>query len=170
MKEMVRAIFAAGLTVQPPAARPAPGPPLALPTTAVHPAGQNDPQAPRRDPRSPPAELEQRSGRSDEQQGQTDRPPGVRIPLRPSRARARSPHLRTSHTYTPTRTRVRLISPTIMLGEPDLVAFVAFEPGSAQPVAAFEVADSALGAGAVAPSSAAGALRAGFLAAGDVDL
>src|SRR6266496_4173729 len=53
---------------------------------------------------------------------------------------------------------------------PDLVAFVAFEAAAAQAVAAFEVADASLGAGAVALSSAAGAPGAVFLAAGDVDL
>jgi hypothetical protein len=46
-------------------------------------------------------------------------PPGVRVPLSPGRARTRSPHLRPGHTHTPTRTSVRVISPTIMPGEPE---------------------------------------------------
>ena len=50
---------------------------------------------------------------------------------------------------------------------PDLPALVAFQAGSVQPVAAFEVADPALVAGSVAPQPALGALRAGFLAASD---
>src|SRR5437588_8470914 len=53
---------------------------------------------------------------------------------------------------------------------PDPVAFVAFEPAAAQAVAAFEVADSSLRAGAVALSAAAGASGAVLLAAGDVHL
>jgi hypothetical protein len=50
---------------------------------------------------------------------------------------------------------------------PGLLAFVAFEPGSVQAVAAFEVADSAFGAGSVALQPSLGALGAGLLAAGD---
>ena len=50
---------------------------------------------------------------------------------------------------------------------PDLPAFVAFEAAAAQPVAAFEVADPAFRAGAVAPQPTLGAFRARFLAAID---
>jgi len=53
-----------------------------------------------------------------EQQGEADRPTRVRVPLRRRRTRARSPHLRTGHTHTPTRTTVRVTSPTIMPGGP----------------------------------------------------
>jgi hypothetical protein len=49
--------------------------------------------------------------------GQADRPPRIRIPFRQRRARARSPHLRTGQTHPPTRTRARVTSPTIMPGE-----------------------------------------------------
>ena len=52
----------------------------------------------------------------------SDRPPRLRIPLRPSRSRARSPHLRAGHTHTPTRTTGRMTSPTIMPGEPAFAA------------------------------------------------
>src|SRR5664280_1370943 len=48
---------------------------------------------------------------------------------------------------------------------PDLLAFVAFEPGSVQAVAAFEVADPAFRAGSVALHSSLGALGAGLLTA-----
>src|SRR5439155_18752398 len=44
-----------------------------------------------------------------------------------------------------------------------------FQPAAAQAVAAFEVRDSALGAGAVAGEAAPGAFRAGQGAPGDVD-
>src|SRR4051794_34814345 len=50
---------------------------------------------------------------------------------------------------------------------PDPLAVVAFEAAAAQAVAAFEVADAALGAGAVAREAFAGAARAGFVSAGD---
>src|SRR5664279_3045458 len=50
---------------------------------------------------------------------------------------------------------------------PDLLAFVAFEAGPVQAVAAFEVADPSFGAGSVALHSALGAFGAGLLAAGD---
>ena len=62
--------------------------------------------------------TQQRPRGGHEQQGQADRPPRLRVPLRQRRARARSPHLRTSHTHTPTRTEARVNSPTITLGEP----------------------------------------------------
>jgi hypothetical protein len=60
--------------------------------------------------------------RSAEQQGQTDRPPRVRVPLRQGRAAAlaRPPHLGTGHTRPSTRTSVCVTSPTIMPGEPHL--------------------------------------------------
>src|ERR1700687_871659 len=50
---------------------------------------------------------------------------------------------------------------------PDLPALVAFEARSGEPVASFEVAVAAFGAGAVAPQPALGAFRAGLLAASD---
>src|SRR5664280_2364156 len=50
---------------------------------------------------------------------------------------------------------------------PDLLAFVAFEAGSVQAVAAFEVTDPPFGAGSVALHSSLGALGAGLLAARD---
>ena len=50
---------------------------------------------------------------------------------------------------------------------PDLPALVAFQAGSVQPVAAFEVTDPALLAGSVAPQPALGALGGRFLAASD---
>ena len=110
MKEMVRAIFAPGLTVETVSAtdRPAPRAPVPQPPETVHQARTHDPQTPRRDPRRPSPEAQQRTSRSAEQQGQADRPPRLRVPLRRRRARARSPHLRTSHPHTPTRTSVRM--------------------------------------------------------------
>src|SRR5665648_874161 len=50
---------------------------------------------------------------------------------------------------------------------PDLLAFVAFEAGSVQSVAAFEVTDPAFRAGSVALHSSLGAFGAGLLTAGD---
>src|SRR5665811_160664 len=50
---------------------------------------------------------------------------------------------------------------------PDLLAFVAFEAGSLQAVAAFEVTDPSLGAGSVALHSSLGAFGSGLLTAGD---
>ena len=50
---------------------------------------------------------------------------------------------------------------------PDLLAFVAFEAGSVQAVAAFEVTDPSFGAGSVALEASLGAFGAGLLAAGD---
>jgi len=47
---------------------------------------------------------------------------------------------------------------------------IAFEPGSAQAVAAFEVTDAAFDPGAVAGSAFAGASAAGFVATGELDL
>ena len=47
-------------------------------------------------------------------------PPRLRIPLRRSRTRARSSHLRTGHPDTPTRTSARMNPPTIMPGEPEI--------------------------------------------------
>ena len=58
-----------------------------------------------------------------------------------------------------------------MKGRPSvlgLVALIAFEAAAPQPVAAFEVADSSLRAGAVASHPPAGAPGALFLGAGDV--
>ena len=85
MKEMVRAIFAPGLTVEAvgEAARPAPGPPLTLPPETVHPTGTHDPKTPRGHPRRPPPEAQQRPSRSAKQQGEADRSPRVRVPLPP---------------------------------------------------------------------------------------
>jgi hypothetical protein len=91
------------------------------PSITVRSARQDDPQAPSGDPRGPPAEPEQRPRGGAEQQGEADRPPRLRISQRPRRARARSPHLRASHTHTPTQTNVPVISPTTMPGEPDLL-------------------------------------------------
>jgi hypothetical protein len=53
---------------------------------------------------------------------------------------------------------------------PDLHSVIAFQSGSAQPVAAFEVTDPALDPGAVAGSAFAGPAAAGFVSAGDLDL
>src|SRR5665213_3799495 len=50
---------------------------------------------------------------------------------------------------------------------PDLLAFIAFEAGSVQAVAAFEVTDPPLRARSVALQSSLGAFGAGLLAAGD---
>src|SRR5664279_1060610 len=50
---------------------------------------------------------------------------------------------------------------------PDLLAFVAFEAGSVQAIAAFEVADPSLGAGSVALQPALGAFGAGLLTSSD---
>ena len=50
---------------------------------------------------------------------------------------------------------------------PDLLAFVAFEARSLQPVAAFEVTDPSLGAGSVTLQPSLGAFGTGLLAAGD---
>ena len=50
---------------------------------------------------------------------------------------------------------------------PDLLAFVAFEAGSVQSVAAFAVPDSSFRAGSAAAKAALGALGAGLLAASD---
>src|SRR5665213_3126948 len=50
---------------------------------------------------------------------------------------------------------------------PDLLAFVAFEAGSVQAVAAFEVTDPSFGARSVALHSSLGAFGAGLLTAGD---
>src|SRR5664280_1233359 len=50
---------------------------------------------------------------------------------------------------------------------PDLLAFVAFEAGSVQAVAAFEVTDPSFGARSVALHSSLGAFGAGLLAARD---
>src|SRR3954454_13455356 len=50
---------------------------------------------------------------------------------------------------------------------PDLLALVALEPAAVQRIAALEVADSSLGAGAVAPQPASAASRFGLLAARD---
>ena len=50
---------------------------------------------------------------------------------------------------------------------PDLLAFVAFQAGSVQAVAAFEVADSSFGARSVLLQAALGAIRTGLLAACD---
>ena len=50
---------------------------------------------------------------------------------------------------------------------PDLLALVAFEAAAVEAVAAFEVADAALGAGSVALQPPLGAFGAGLLAAGD---
>ena len=60
----------------------------------------------------------------------TRRPPQAKLLVRrargfhfaPGRARAHPPHLRTDHTRPPTRTLVRVTSPTIMPGEPKTVA------------------------------------------------
>jgi transposase len=62
MKEMVRAIFAPGLTVEAVSRtdRPAPRAPLPQPPCTVRPARAHDPQAPRRDPRRPTPEAQQR--------------------------------------------------------------------------------------------------------------
>ena len=49
---------------------------------------------------------------------------------------------------------------------PDLLALVAFEAAAVQPVAAFEVADSSLGSGAVALQAALGASEPGCWRAG----
>ena len=120
MKEMVRAIFAPGLTRRGrrEADRPAPRPPVPLPPGAVHPPRPHDPQTPRGDPRRPPPGLEQRPRGGAQQQGETDRPPRLRVPLRPRRARAHPPRLRTGHTHTPTRPIRCVTSPTIIHGEP----------------------------------------------------
>jgi len=121
MKEMVRASFAkgphrrGGQRTDRSAARPS----LPLPARPLRPARPNDPQTPRGDPRRPSPEVEQRQSGGVEQQGETDRPSGIPIPLRPSRARARSPHLRHGHSDTLTRTPVRVTSPTIMPGKPN---------------------------------------------------
>jgi hypothetical protein len=121
MREMVRASFAkgphrrGGQRTDRSAARPS----LPLPARPLRPARPNDPQTPRGDPRRPSPEVEQRQSGGVEQQGETDRPSGIRIPLRPSRARARSPHLRPGHSDALTRTPVRVTSPTIMPGEPN---------------------------------------------------
>src|SRR5687768_5149099 len=53
---------------------------------------------------------------------------------------------------------------------PDLHPVIAFQPGAAHAVAAFEMADSALDPGAVARSAFAGAARAWLVAAGELDL
>jgi Helix-turn-helix domain of transposase family ISL3/Transposase len=98
--------------------RPAAEPSLPLPPETVHPARPNDPQTPRGHPRRPTPGLEQRPGRGAEQQGEAHRPARLRIPFRQRRARARSPHLRAGNTHTPTRTSVRVTSPTIIPGEP----------------------------------------------------
>ena len=50
---------------------------------------------------------------------------------------------------------------------PDLLAFVAFQAGSVQAVAAFEVTDPSFGTGSVALQPSLGAFGAGLLAAGD---
>src|SRR5918994_5208566 len=50
---------------------------------------------------------------------------------------------------------------------PGLLAVMAFQPGPAQAVAALEVTDAALDAGAVARLALAGSSRAGLVAAGD---
>ena len=52
-------------------------------------------------------------------------------------------------------------------GVPGAQSVLALQPGSVEPVFAFEVADAAFGAGAVAREAALGASRAGLLAAGD---
>ena len=52
---------------------------------------------------------------------------------------------------------------------PGLLAVIAFEAAAAHAVAAFEVADASLGAGAVALQPALGATGAGLLAPGDED-
>ena len=120
MKEMVRAIFAPGLTVT--AVASLIDRLLARLSRSrlqtVHQARTHDPQTPRGHPRRPSPEAQQRPRGGAEQQGKADRSPRLRVPLRQRRARARSPHLRTRHTHTPTRTSVRVTSPTITLGEP----------------------------------------------------
>ena len=52
---------------------------------------------------------------------------------------------------------------------PGLLAVIAHQPAAAHAVAAFEVADASLGAGAVALQPALGASGAGLLAPGDED-
>ena len=52
-------------------------------------------------------------------------------------------------------------------GGPGLLALIALQPAAAKAVAAFEVADAAFGAGAVALQSALGASGARLLAPGD---
>ena len=63
----------------------------------VRPARQDDPQAPRRHPRRRAPGHQPRPHRSAQQQGPADRPPRLRLPHRPSRARPRDAHLRPDH-------------------------------------------------------------------------
>ena len=65
--------------------------------------------------------VEQRSRGSAEQQGEADRSPRLRIPLRPRRACAHPPHLRPDRTHASTRTNCQVTSPTIIHGEPEIV-------------------------------------------------
>ena len=99
-------------------ARPAAVPPSRCRLKPFIRLGTHDPQAPRGHPRRPTDEAQQRPRRVAQQPGETDRPTRVRVPLRPSRACAHSPRLRTGHPHPPTRTLVRVTSPTIMPGEP----------------------------------------------------
>ena len=101
--------------------RPAARPPVPQPAGAVRTPRPHDPQTPRRDPRRPPPGVEQRPRRGAQQQGEADRPPRLRIPLRPRRTRAHPARLRPGDTYTATRPVRCVTSPTIIHGEPSLV-------------------------------------------------
>jgi hypothetical protein len=55
-----------------------------------------------------------------EQQGEIDRPPRLRIPLRPRRSGPHPPHLRPDHTDASTQSNRQATSPTIIHGEPGI--------------------------------------------------
>jgi hypothetical protein len=105
------------------AAQPAAVPPGPQPPETVRAPRQNDPPTPRRDPRRDPPRHQPRPHRGAQQQGPTDYPPRIRLSLRPSRARARAPHLRTDHPPPPTRTtraRNHVTLTTSMPREPEI--------------------------------------------------